>query len=598
MSLSSLHIVAKSLAALALLAGIAGAAPVAQQEPKPKQSDSAKPVAELIQQLGNKDFYVRQRAQDELSRRGFEAIDALIAATNDPDLEIASRAKYLLRLMRVEWTLPGDPPEVKRCLRDYEYENAPLRESRMQELARLPNGQGIPALCRLVRYEKSLLLSKSAAVALLERRSSADPPDAATIEAVRKGLDGCTRPGAVWLLAWTRLGAEPEAVMAQWAKLTDDELNLLRRAPTETKQEIVAGLLRFQIIRLKKSGKNDAAIPAVRQLIELDHGSSESLAELLEWLVEQNAYSAIDDLAKRQASALNREPVLLYMLAQAYSAQGRKELAEETARRALALNPGRQDNPLEMHLAVAVYLWQHGQCAWARREFEHVIDHTKGGNEEIGARARKKASDMLHDQCQDLDAARTLEKLVEAIDAGRVVEAHLEGRKPDEIRAQMHYYFARHWAEKGDAAKQRDALDKAIEANPSDVDVLIACYRLTGQKPEYHAKIVEQIKKAAAAIREKIAEDPEDFISYNEFAWLIGNTEGDFDEALKYSQKSLELSPNLPGLYDTLARVYFAKGDLDSAVKQQTKAAEMDPHSALIRRQLEFFQKQRKEKKP
>ena len=66
---------------------------------------------------------------------------------------------------------------------------------------------------------------------------------------------------------------------------------------------------------------------------------------------------------------------------------------------------------------------------------------------------------------------------------------------------------------------------------------------------------------------------------------------------MKCSQKSIELKPEEGGFYDTLARVYFAKGDLQNAVKQQTKAAELDPHSGLIRRQLEFFRKKLEEKK-
>ena len=40
-------------------------------------------------------------------------------------------------------------------------------------------------------------------------------------------------------------------------------------------------------------------------------------------------------------------------------------------------------------------------------------------------------------------------------------------------------------------AKQRESLDKALEVDPADIEVLIACYRLPEQTPEYHAKIVE-----------------------------------------------------------------------------------------------------------
>jgi tetratricopeptide (TPR) repeat protein len=213
---------------------------------------------------------------------------------------------------------------------------------------------------------------------------------------------------------------------------------------------------------------------------------------------------------------------------------------------------------------------------------------------------------MFHDQGQDLEAAAVLQKLVEAIDAGKLTEAKLGHRKANEVRARMNYFFVCHWQSKGDKAKQRDYLEKALKADPGDVDVLIACYRLADAPPEYHAKIVAMIKKEAATTREQIAEaasreqtaeEAELASLYNQFAWLIGNTEGDMDEALKYARKAVELIPTEGGFYDTLARAYFAKGDLDNAVKQQTKAAELDAHSGLIRRQLEFFRKKREEKK-
>ena len=181
---------------------------------------------------------------------------------------------------------------------------------------------------------------------------------------------------------------------------------------------------------------------------------------------------------------------------------------------------------------------------------------------------------MLHDQGQDLDAAATLDKLVHAIDAGKVSEAELGGEKPKDVRSRAYYYSACHWQARHDAAQEREYLDKALEANPEDIDVLIACYRLPAQTPEYHAKIVDLIKKAAVALHEVIADDPENAEGYNNYAWLIGNTEGDMDEALRYAQKSLELQPDTAGFYDTLAHVYAGKGDLAAAVKAQAKAAE------------------------
>ncbi len=127
--------------------------------------------------------------------------------------------------------------------------------------------------------------------------------------------------------------------------------------------------------------------------------------------------------------------------------------------------------------------------------------------------------------------------------------------------------------------------------------MLIACYRLPDQTPDYHKKITDSIRQATEDIRVQIAAEPDNEEYYNQFAWLVANTEGDLDEALKYSQKSLELYPDNGELYDTLARVYYAKGDYENALKNQKHAAELKPHNFLIAKQLELFKKAGEEHK-
>jgi tetratricopeptide (TPR) repeat protein len=72
----------------------------------------------------------------------------------------------------------------------------------------------------------------------------------------------------------------------------------------------------------------------------------------------------------------------------------------------------------------------------------------------------------------------------------------------------------------------------------------------------------------------------------------VGNTTGDYDEAVRLSQRSLEIRPDYPGYLDTLGRCYYAKGDFENAIKHQSQAVKLDPHSGQIRRQLEFFKKE------
>lgn len=526
---------------------------------------------------------------------GFEAFEALDAASDHADPEIASRARYLLRLMRVEWIASDDPPEVKQCLEHYELVDAEGRELRMRALARLPDGLGIHALCRLVRFEKSPPLSKAAATAFLAR-VKAEPPKPEEVKAIRQKLQKCKRPAAVWLLAWTRLTDKADARMAKWSKFIEDEHAVLQRDPKESSPQVVSGLIRFQVEWLTRLGRSEEAAEVVRRLVQLEKGEPESLAELLDWLIERKAWRAVDDLFGRFSPQFAVNSELLYMCAEAYAAQGDKNRADQYADRASKLNPGNQTGQLYKHVQTAFFLRNRGLFDWARREFEHAIEHS-GQEAGLTVIACMYLAEMLHDRNENLEAAGVLQKLVQKIDAGKVDMAKLHNDNPKELRSQMHYFFACHWEASQDAAKQRAALEKALEADPENIDALIAAHRLPEKSKEFGEKVAGEIEKLSRQFQELIDENPENAVGYNQYAWLAGNTGGDLDKALKYSLKSLELEPEQGGYYDTLAHVYFAKGDYENAVKSQTKAVELDPHSGVIRRKLDLFRAKLKETK-
>ena len=77
----------------------------------------------------------------------------------------------------------------------------------------------------------------------------------------------------------------------------------------------------------------------------------------------------------------------------------------------------------------------------------------------------------------------------------------------------------------------------------------------------------------------------------NQYAWLVGNTATDVDEAIRMSRQSVELMPKSGSYYDTLAHCYFAKKDYENAVKCQTLAVKYEPNTLQIKRQLKVFQK-------
>ncbi|HEY4759094.1 MAG TPA: hypothetical protein VIH42_00800, partial [Thermoguttaceae bacterium] len=440
------------------------------------------------------------------------------------------------------------------------------------------------------------VLSKTAVIELLRSPFGAEPPKGARAETIRKLFDKSSRPAASWMLVWLQLAEDPKDALDRWNKLIEAESALLQRSTGETNVDILSGLIRYQIFWLKKQGQTEQAIAAMRRLVDLEKGDLDTLVELLDWLTEQKAWKVIDELALRFAPQFSAEPILLYTLAKTQKDQGHEAKAEETAQRAFQLNAGNEELQLVRRYMIARRLCKHGLFTWAKREFIYIIDQSKAASP-MATRAQVALAEMLHDQGENQEAGAVLEILFKSSGAKNPINVDAAGHDLSELRSMMYYYQACHWETSGDRAKQRDCLDKALAAESGDVDVLIACYRLPEQTPEFKQKITELIRNTAEDIREEIASDPENGALYNQLAWLIGNTEGNLDEAWKCSQKSLELSPDNPAFYDTLARVCYAKGDYENAVKNQHRAAELEPHSGLIARQLELFRKAAEEHK-
>lgn len=592
---------------LAAALGAAFVLPAAMAEEGQKSPDglrqaSAEQVEKWIAQLGDADYFVRQKAQDELLKFGFEAFDALSVATTDEDLEIASRAKYLLKRMRVEWTVKGDPEEVRKLLADYESQPLPNKLARMRALAELPGGAGFPALCRLVRYEKSPLLSRQAALQLMARRGAGNPPAGAEAEPIRKALAGSSRAASKWILAWLRFAEDPKAAAAEWAKLVEAEMAMVDSAPNDTSPEIAAALIRIEIDRLKKLGDNDRALAAMRRLIDLDEGEPATIADLLDWMIQQKAWNAIDDLANRFKPQFRSQAVLMYGLAQAKAEQGDKVRAEEIASEAFKLNPVKSVEQLIPHLTTAYALKSRGLIPWALREYRYVIDSAPAAHV-VTVSARFSLAEMYHDQGSDREAAEELGKLCEVLKNKPNLD--VAGRSVGEVRSRMHYFLALEAKRAGDAAKKLDQIEKGLAMDTPDIDLLILAARESDVKPETRQRVEQAVEQSVAMMREQIENAPDEAIGYNQLAWLLGNTgvkEAELDEAVKLSQRSLELSPENGGYYDTLAHCYFRKGDIEKAVRLQERAVELDPHSGLVRAELDVFRaalkEKEKEKKP
>lgn len=507
----------------ALLVWGAMLAPVGLLAASPPPSEEQ--LQQWIAKLGDADYTVRERAQEALAAVGFEAFEALSEASNHEDLEVAARARYLLRLIRVEWSQPDDPQAIKAALEDYEALSPEDRLTRIQQLAWHPGDAGLPAVCRLIRYEQSQLLSKLAALELLNRAQADPAVRDRWAKVLKERLGHGSRPGVKWLQAYLQFRAAPKEAVAALNALAEAEQITLKRSPEHSSPLIAA--------------------------------------------------------------------MLLYHLAALEKAEGETEPAEKTAQRAREISPGKDPMILRLHVETATTLKRLGLGPWAEKEYRYVIQTEAEGFVPL---AYLNLAEMFHDDGQDLKAAATLEELLKRVETKAVDGVSAVRRSEDEFRARVAYFRACHWQQQGDQAKYRRFLDEAHRLYPTEVDTLIARYHLPEQSPEERRKLQGLIAKAAVTMRKQIENDPEEANLYNQFAWLVGNTEGDVDEALRCAHKAVTMSPDNGAYFDTLAHVYAGKGDYENAVKYQARAVELEPHSGLIVRKLKVFQEKLKEK--
>ena len=91
---------------------------------------------------------------------------------------------------------------------------------------------------------------------------------------------------------------------------------------------------------------------------------------------------------------------------------------------------------------------------------------------------------------------------------------------------------------------------QGAQQDRTNVEVLIALYQLTGDEPQKRAEVVKLARRSSTPARSKVDDAPEESPFYNQvasscfnqIAWLVANTEGDIDEAIRLSHKSIELA--------------------------------------------------------
>lgn len=580
------------------------------------------PVEKLIAELGSDEYSVRRRAEAQLMRLGPEAFDELKAAEDNPDLEIAERVRYIVQRLRITWIHQHDPPDVRRLLAQFSDLSEDNRDERIRQLAALDDNAGLRALCRIARFDQSPIVARRAALAVMKLDMSREERSAAADECLAE-LGSSDRPPAQWIQLYLRELEAPAATIAEWAEANAVEAALLKQESRETDLAAVYDLLQRHLDRcheLTLGAETADALLAIVEItderrvnaagepFELDESDrlEAGLAWAVAWIIEHKRWDVLKPVEDRYKDPIRHSRKLLYYLASASAKAGRGERAATLAEQAFQL-PKSEETYETDRVTIAKAVASLGHVDWAEREYRRVIDEEPVAGER-SMEARNELAMWLHDREQYQAAADVLGEFCDALDADAAAKARLideielsanSGREViRNVEARREFYLACVEEARGDYERQRQRLDEAIKKYDKDPDILIAMYRSPKADEDYKRKTRAKIRATAKYMQALIDEYDDIPTFYNQWAWLISNTEGDQELAVEYSQRSLKLAPNEPSYLDTLGRCYFAVGDYQNAVNSQRQAVELAPQYRVMQRQLSLFERTLAETQP
>ena len=567
---------------------------------------TAEDIARLVAALGDPDYAVRERAAGQLEALGPRSADALrTAAETSTDLEVALRARA--RAEAIPPTSPSDPPEVAAELRRYGTADYATRSRIMHRLLRLDDDAGIEPLARIVRLDRSANGARLAA-ALLAREYRPDDPFWPLVRPrIAAGLGASGRPAARFLraLVTASAAATPQAA----AVAVDDAAAALEvlagsrgdeddpSGDAESDAAVRLVLQRCLVDLELAAGRRDAALQRLRRMFAEgwsredaeDEGATATAANLI-WAVEHGLPEAVELLEDRWAGLAIDDDVTAYAAAVALAARGERDRAARLADKAFDAAQ-RDGDGFTARLRNGMLLAKWGATDWAIREYRAVCDDPQSPAIEfmlVGI----SFSELLHDLGRDDEAAEVLRSVADARGAGADEAADLLRRlerDPALIRARAAYFASCAAAARGDLVGRRRLVEEALQRPAREVDALIARYESSADDAAARADTRLLVARTLERIEDEVQALPEEPNGYNEYAWLVANTEGDVKKAIRYSKKSLDMSPDNASYLDTLAHCRFAAGDRAAAVRIQSLAHRQEPHNRTILRNLERF---------
>ncbi|XZE51989.1 hypothetical protein SH139x_003659 [Planctomycetaceae bacterium SH139] len=579
-------------------------------------------IRQHIENLGNPSYAVRVRARYELERMGLMAMDAIRAASESPDTEIAFAARYLLSSLNVRWARESDPAEVRQILLSYEDLNADDRKSRMDRLANLPDHLGSVALVRLARFEQNLQLSRWAALLAMRVETDQAALTPRSQLQIKETLGDSQRTSIRWLRQYMSELEPASYDAATWRELIAEERRLIEDAAAtgEATAPILLELYRVSASRALELGDRSEALSLALDGLDNIMSRHRDLLDAVSWALDTELHEVVLELQRREPARFADRAELMYGVAEAYLIQGKQ--AEAEASRLSALQIGALPEPddasdssaeekvsaneldrLAMrHRELASVLQTRGLFAWAEGEYRHVIERLPISSL-AAALNRLDLAELLAYDDRHQEIVELLEPLVDRMNKDSSFRQRLKSSNAATLASQLEYH--RGLALAGEAAQQ--ALRQALQKDRDNPDILIAMFELDGDNA-WQAEVRTEIARVGDIFLRQIRNWENDLkaapqdqrlrlnlaIVCNQYAWLICSTTGDQANALRLSIRSNELLPEDSACLDTLAKCYYANEQIEQAIYHQRKAVRVDPHLPPLQRQLQFYLNQQK----
>lgn len=523
------------------------------------KAPSANEISQLIAQLGDDDYLVRNNAQSALSNYGGTIkteLENALAVTEDP--EIYQRLQFLIKTIPLVWDEPGDEPELAEFIQKYRRINALSKMILMEELRRLPIEIQIKVLDRILKKEQNYGSALFAAMAFWYWRPEADSPQFVQIsQAINETWKNSKHPAVknlYYLLNYKQIRAEATI----WFDNQLQNMAELNRSPSKTAESIpeyIGAILAEFARRNAESRLTDADLAGKKRLTFPDPRYGYSPIVYVNGVVQPQLCLRSQIISSlRSSSSLPFVP---------------------------ALGP--------------IYLYHQGMNkdaeAWLNWEFSNP--------ESLSYLERKIISETLHEYDLNKAAADILEQ--KNINKNAAFKDSVSNLDTDD-KGRLAYFRACQAMQENKPDKQWEFLLESVKKDNMELDSLIMQWELC-QIPAEENKIAaitddvrKQVNESIDKLLSKLDEEINDSGMYsytlrNHYAWLAVKTNRQLDKALLYSKEAVNIEPESAPCIDTLAHCYAANGDLDKAIETQQKAIKQEPTSQVLYNNLLHFKK-------